>query len=213
MRAFSSIVAALAATAGLLALQPLLQADRVGQRCIAAEIASAAGRRDACNAVLARHLLPEDRARALLYRGAATLNLEADAEALSDFANALEIMPSLAPARLNRSLVYLRRQDYEAALADLAVVFSAGGDLADAYAARGYVYFRQGDLAAAAADVAHLQTGDPDNAWAHNLSGAIHAQLGNLPKAAAEYRLAAALAPEDPGFADDASQFDLSQTP
>ena len=212
MRAFSSVLAGLVAGAGILILHPLLLADHDGQKCIA-DLAPANERRDACTFVLARRLLPEDRARTLAYRGAALLGMGKEDEALADFTQALAITPDLVMALLDRSLVHARREQYDAALADLAAVFRAGGDLTDAWAARGYLYFQHGNLVAAAADIERLQESDPENAWAHNISGAIHAQLGDFPKAAAEYRRAVALAPDDPGFADDISRFELGHTP
>ena len=205
MRLFSSMLAAGIAAAAAVNALPVFSGIPASQACAARQLTDAGQRRAVCTQLLGRHLSSSERALALAWRGTAAMEEGDTSAARADFDGALALEPRTHLALINRALILAADRHFDFALEDLGKSLGLGPDMPDFYAARAFVHFQRGALEDAADDAARLEMLRPGNAWAHHLRGQALARLGQNAEAAAELKIAGQLAPENPGFADDAS--------
>jgi tetratricopeptide (TPR) repeat protein len=117
-------------------------------------------------------------------------------DAITEYTRALEFLPGLALAYLNRSLAHARKAEYSHAADDADRALQLDGNLKNAYFVRATARAGLGAHEMALADLSHLIHIDPKNVLALNERGLIHAGRRDYERAILDYSSALAIAPK-----------------
>jgi tetratricopeptide (TPR) repeat protein len=124
---------------------------------------------------------------------------EADAQAVSDFTQAIKSDPNLGAAYFYRGSVHTAIKEYDKAIADCTLAIKLNPNYASAYNSRGLAYVQLGEYDRAIADYTQATKLDPNYASAYNNRGNAYADKGDDDRAIADYTQAIKL---DPNYAN-----------
>ena len=145
-------------------------------------------------AISSGQLDPANAAKALNNRGNAYLALGQIDRAISDYTNAINILPS-AVAYFNRGNAYLKKEQYDKAEKDYDEALKLDPTLVDAYLNRGVTFTNRGQYDRAIADYNEVLKLRPNFAPAYVKRGIANFAKGDHAKAIADFNEALRLEP------------------
>lgn len=152
----------------------------------------------ACTAIIDNTATaPNERSRALDWRGAAYLNLHDLDRAIADFTTMIDTNPNAAFAYNNRGLAYQWKNDFDRALEDYNKAIALLPNMAAAYANRGNTYNIKRDFVRAKADFDQAIALDPRLASAYTRRGLIRLGQNDIDGAFGDLTKAIELNPDD----------------
>jgi tetratricopeptide (TPR) repeat protein len=134
---------------------------------------------------------------ALNRRGEVRAGEGRDAEALTDFEQAIELDPTRWQAWHNRGVSRAMSGEYEGAIADFDRTIELKPNYANAWFNRGELLYEQGDYQAAIEDYNHSIQLNSVDAAAFNSRGHAHYRLGEFQKAVDDYSQAIRIEPSN----------------
>jgi tetratricopeptide (TPR) repeat protein len=117
--------------------------------------------------------------------------------AISDFSNAIRLVPNYVAAYIERGIAYYDQGQFDKAISDYNEAIRLDPNDATAYNNRGIVYDYQGQFDKAISDCNKAIRLDPKDADAYNNRGVVYNHQGEFNKAISDYNKAIRLDPND----------------
>lgn len=135
--------------------------------------------------------------KAVAYRNRANARADAgaNAEALVDFNQAVELHRDDPASYTGRARVRLALQDFEGAIGDYSEALRLAPGTISSHIGRGHAHFVRGDTTAAIADFTEAIRLNPQSASAYNRRGLAYRRSGDLARAIDDYTAAITLNP------------------
>jgi tetratricopeptide (TPR) repeat protein len=137
----------------------------------------------------------EEKASAFRNRGNARADAGAGEQAVTDFTEAIRLVPDNASAYAGRARARLALRDLDRAIADYSEALRLTPDSAPLYVGRGHAYLVRGDADLAIADLNEAIRLNPTSTSALNRRGLAYRKKGDLARAVEDYTAAIALNP------------------
>ncbi len=119
-------------------------------------------------------------------------------KAISDYTQAILLLPNDVALRISRGKTYLVHGDTKEAINDFTEVIRLSPDAATAYMYRGFAYQKKGDWDKSISDYSEILRRNPDTGTAYILRGFGYNKKGEFEKAIADYSEAIRRNPDDP---------------
>jgi tetratricopeptide (TPR) repeat protein len=150
----------------------------------------------ACSQIIAASgYATNEKALAYHNRANARADAGANAEALADFNQAVNLRSDAAASYTGRARVRLALRDFDGAIADYSEALRLAPGTVSSHVGRGHAHFVRGDTTAAIADFTEAVHLNPQSASAYNRRGLAYRRSGDLARAIDDYSTAIALNP------------------
>ena len=149
----------------------------------------------ACSQIIAGDYPTNEKALAYRNRANSRADAGANAEALADFNQAVNLRPDDATSYSGRARVRLALRDFDGATADYSEALRLAPGTVSSHIGRGHAHFVRGDATAAIADFTEAIRLNPQSANAYNRRGLAYRRSGDLARAIDDYTAAITLNP------------------